>query len=216
VTLSQYWQNQNFQIFLVIAGLFLVSYAVGLLWNKRLREIYLTYLRYALREHCSKLKIRSVGSTGYVLNCTATQSPWRDVEISVLLQPREIVLFWLANALLGRGDRLAIRANRRQSPGYNLALTAKGQKPAALLSEKRWLPAGEVDGLLVYITADGDKGYLAEWGAFRLAARPALQQLVVQQQKVHLRALLWANKLSPEQLGHVVQVFLTGEVQPPV
>ncbi len=214
MTLSQYWQNQNFRIFLVIAVLFLISYVVGLLWNKRLREIHLTYLRYALGDYCHKLKIQSVGSTGYALHCMAKDSPWRDVEISILLQPREIVLFWITNALLGRGDRLAIRANRRQSPGYNLALTAKGQKPATLLSERPWLPAGEVGGLSVYVTTEDDAKHLSEWDAFRQAARPALQQLVVQQQKVHLRVLLWANRLSPDQLGKVVRIFLAGSEPP--
>ncbi len=207
MTINQYWQNPNFRLFSVIAVLFLITFAIGTARNKRLQQVYFTYLHHALEPFSKKLRVGKVGSSGYVV-VAKLAPPWYEIELTILLQPRDIALFWLANIFWGRGDRFIIRANRVQSPGYNLAFTAKGQQPASLVSKKPWLRVGEIEGYTLYVTEEKEKAFADRWRPFLNVVHSSLWQLVVQQQKEHIRALLWANKLPLEKWQDLISALL--------
>lgn len=137
----------------VLAIVVLVWYFFGYRLNRR-RAIEIAQI---VREHLpvmgEKPTLRWYGVSGFFVTVEEPAEPFRNVSLSVLLEPREVVLLWLWRRLVGQVDRVLVRAEYRHAP--QVSRTLKGEyegltgiellkldpaKPHLLLSV--WIPRG--------------------------------------------------------------------------
>jgi hypothetical protein len=132
---------------------------VGWQMNRKCGEQLLEWVLQGLRSLGNQITVSRLGTSGFQVNAGKTQSPFKTIEATILLQPREILLFWILNLLRGRGDYLVFKATLRAWPRGEVEVMRTGHLSRGVLEgldEKAWTRQEMAGGLV--IACRGEKG----------------------------------------------------------
>lgn len=97
-------------------------FAVGLLFNLRRGNAVLRWLQAGLPLLGEKTTFRWLGSSVAQMEIARPKSPFRSVNLMIVLAPRDVPWFWLLAALRGRRDILVFRAQLAGTPTLDFEL----------------------------------------------------------------------------------------------
>ncbi|MFQ6058194.1 MAG: hypothetical protein ACE5MB_04840 [Anaerolineae bacterium] len=113
-------------------------YFVGRQLNRGRGEKLLRWVREGLPVLGEESSVRWLGHSGFQVQVEGTKPPFRRLGLTILLEPREMLLLWLFNRLRGRRDILVLRGNLRSRPKAELELVkARSRLGRRILSELR-------------------------------------------------------------------------------
>jgi hypothetical protein len=127
--------------------------------NRRRGEQLLGWVLQGLRSLGDQITVSRLGTSGFQVNAEKVPAPFKKIEATILLQPREILLFWLFNLLRGRADQLVFEATLRVWPGSEIEVMKTGRLSRGVLEEldeKAWTCQETAGGLVMAYR--GEKG----------------------------------------------------------
>ncbi len=101
---------------LVVAGVFIVWYFAGSVFNKRLARRIANEMRDSLIPLGGTAKVQTYGTTAFRMTTQNAQPPYRDVSVVVTLQPREMPINWALAHAQGRRDVAVVELSLRRTP----------------------------------------------------------------------------------------------------
>jgi hypothetical protein len=153
--------NANgFGLFVIGVAFFLGWYAVGTQLNVRRGNAILKWLQDGLTLIGEKTTMRWLGSSAVELKVQNAKAPFRQVELFVVLEPRDGPLLWWFFRARGRRDFLIVRGHLNEMPEIEAeAIDPKAWSTRGVVQEmaiKRWKPAPVAEGssLVAYSEAD--------------------------------------------------------------
>jgi hypothetical protein len=146
-------------------------YGAGYLFNRRHGQRLYHWLRPGLDALGSGWQTTWLGSpsSGVRLAATEAASPFQHLEIILLLENREIVLFWLLDRLRGRRDWLIFKATLDQArPGEVEAIPARSRLAQGLRqqTEQPWKWREGPHGLAIAYRGAGAQQQVARLGSW--------------------------------------------------
>jgi len=147
------------QAVIAFCALLVVWYVVGWQMNRRRGEQLLGWVLQGLRSLGDQITVSRLGTSGFQVNAEKVQTPFKKMEATILLQPREILLFWIFNLLRGRADQLVFKATLRVWPGGEIEVIKKGRLTRRMLGDldgKAWTRQEMASGLVMAYR--GNKG----------------------------------------------------------
>ena len=114
-------------------------YGGGHLYNRRRGQHLFRWLEAGLGVLGGKVESGWIGSpaAGARINIVQAESPFRRLELTLLLESREILPLWLLDRLRGRKDRLIIRATLRSPRRGQIEIGSAGRR-AARRQQEPW------------------------------------------------------------------------------
>ena len=85
--------------FCILLGIWFV---VGWQMNRRHGRRLLEWILQGLRAFGGQITVSRLGTSGFQVNVKKARAPFKRIEATILLEPREILLLWIFN-LLGQG-----------------------------------------------------------------------------------------------------------------
>jgi hypothetical protein len=143
----------------IILSIALVAwYFIGAQINRRRISRLLTWLKEGLRILGGETTIRWLGTSGFQVRVKGPKHPFKKMEMTFLLEPREMLLLWLFYLLKGRRDLLVIKSDLRSIPKTEVEILQKRnrmtRKILKALDEKTWV-RGEVKGTNLIVAKKG-------------------------------------------------------------
>jgi hypothetical protein len=127
---------------IAFCALLVVWYVVGWRMNRKRGERLLEWILQGLRALSGdQITVSRLGTSGFQVNVAKAQVPFKTIEATILLEPREILLFWILNLLRGRGDYLVFKATLRAWPRGEIEVVRTGRLSRGVLEEldeKAW------------------------------------------------------------------------------
>lgn len=155
------------------------AFALGSSWNLKRGNEALRWLREALPALGERTTMQWLGTSVVKLTIAKAKKPFKDIEILIVMEPRDVPPFWLHGHLNGRRDTLIFRGRLRETPAFELEVLQPalwtGREALNLLDEKAWTKA-TVDGdspggLVALVNGKGASEHLQAWLA-RLRSLP--------------------------------------------
>jgi hypothetical protein len=155
-------------------------YGAGHLYNRRRGQRLFRWLEAGLGALGGEVESGWIGSpaNGARVNIVHAAAPFRRLELTLLLQNREILPLWLVDHLRGRRDRLIIRATLRSPRRHEIEIGSARRK-AARRRQKPWEWQEGPHGLAIAYQGPGAQQQIA-----------ALETWL-QSYGVHLRRFCW-------------------------
>lgn len=109
----------SLELVLFILGVLVVVgwFAAGTHWNVRKGNNAMRWLQDGLSLVGEKTTLRWLGSSAIQLKIEQAKPPFRNAEVLVVLEPRDVSLLWGLARLRGRRDLFIFRARTRTLPG---------------------------------------------------------------------------------------------------
>lgn len=145
------FDNPGFILFAIAVLLVLGWYAWGTQYNVRRGNDALKWLQQGLPVVGAKTTFRWLGSSVVELKLAQAGDPFRTFEVLIVLEPRDIPIFWLLGRMDGRRDLIIMRSQLVRAPKFDLE--ARGSEAWKATSAKRdasgkWLALAQgVNGL---------------------------------------------------------------------
>lgn len=114
-------------------------YGAGYFYNRRRGQRLFRWLKAGLGVLSGEVESGWIGSSaaGARVNVTHAAAPFRRLELTLLLENREVLPLWLVDHLRGRRDRLIIRATLR-SPRRSEIEIGSARRKAARRRQEPW------------------------------------------------------------------------------
>ncbi len=148
------------QAVIAFGVLLIIWYVVGWQMNRRRGGRLLEWIIQGLRAFGGQITVSRLGTSGFQVSVRKAQTPFKRVETTILLQPREILLLWIFNLLRGRTDYLVFKGTLRASPRGGVEVIKKRERLTRRvlkgLDEKTWTRQETAGGLV--IACRGEKG----------------------------------------------------------
>ena len=134
----------NISIYVTVAVVVVGWFAIGTQVNLHKGNKALKWLQDGLRVLGDKTSLRWLGSAAVELRIQDAKAPFRQAEVVVVLEPRDVPFTWLYYRLRGRRDLLIIRGQLRATPAFEFealdpnAWSAHGVE--AKLRFRNWSP----------------------------------------------------------------------------
>jgi hypothetical protein len=135
--------------FSVVLGIWFV---IGWQMNRRHGRRLLEWIIRGLRATGGQITASRLGLSGFQVNVHDAQAPFKSIETTVLLEPREVLLLWILNYLRGGADYFVLNGTLRASPRGEVEVVKKEgrlAKPLQALDEKTWTSQETGTGLIV-------------------------------------------------------------------
>jgi len=130
-----------------------IWYVVGWQMNRKRGRHLLEWVLQGLRPFGGQITVSRLGTSGFQVNVRKPQLPFKRIETTILLEPREILLLWILNLLRGRADSLVLKGTLRASPRGEVEVVKKKGRLARRvlkgLDEKAWTRQETAGGLLI-------------------------------------------------------------------
>ncbi|MGE5319351.1 MAG: hypothetical protein ACM3KD_04150 [Hyphomicrobiaceae bacterium] len=110
----------NLALFILVVVFVVGWFAVGTQYNVRKGEDALRWLQQGLPQIGGKTTLRWLGSSVVELKIQQAKAPFRDAEVLIVLEPRDVALLWAIARLRGRRDLLIIRGALQRAPRVEL------------------------------------------------------------------------------------------------
>jgi hypothetical protein len=104
------------QVVIALCLLLTVWYVVGWRLNRTRGGHLLEWIVRGLRASGDQITVSRLGMSGFQVNVRRARAPFKTIEATIILQPREILLLWILNLLRGRSDYLVLKSTLRGSP----------------------------------------------------------------------------------------------------
>jgi len=123
---------------LLIAAIIIVLgwFALGLTWNLSKGNAMLRWMQAGLPQLGERTTMRWLGSSAVELVIGKARSPFKQVTLLVVMEPRDIPWFWVLARLHRRRDMLIVRAQLQTAPPYEFDLIAPNAWDETKLSGK--------------------------------------------------------------------------------
>jgi hypothetical protein len=148
------------QVVIAFCALLVVWYIVGWQMNRRHGGRLLGWVLQGLRAFGDQITVGRLGLSGFQVNVKKAQVPFKRIETTILLQPREILLLWIFNLLRRRTDYLVFKGTLRASPRGEVEVIKKRGRLAGRvlkgLNEGTWTRQETAGGLVM--ACRGEKG----------------------------------------------------------
>ncbi|MBM4465891.1 MAG: hypothetical protein FJ014_10120 [Chloroflexi bacterium] len=147
------------QAVIAFCALLAVWYVVGWQMNRKRGERLLEWIVHGLRPLGDQITVSRLGTSGFQVNMGKALPPFKKIEATILLEPREVLLFWIFNLLRGRADSLVFKGALRTSPQGEVEVMKKGRLAKQVLgrlSEGNWTHQETASDLM--IACRGKKG----------------------------------------------------------
>jgi hypothetical protein len=105
-------------ILLLIA--FMLWFALGTQHNIRKGNSILTWLQAGLPQLGRRTALRWLGSSAVRLNIVDPKAPFREAEVVVVLEPRDVGFLWAWARSRNRRDFIILRGELKRSPAYEV------------------------------------------------------------------------------------------------
>lgn len=169
-----------------LAVVFLVGwFAAGMFANVRKGNRVARWLQEGLPVAGEKTTLRWLGSSGVELKIQNPRKPFKNVEVFILLEPRDIPLLWGYFHARGRRDVLIVRCHSSVSPRCELeaagrhAWSARGTQLEKV--RKEWAPLASPAGAQLTAFFDGQSQVAEHVLALALDSGLPLVRLAVHQ-----------------------------------
>jgi len=178
------------QVVIAFCALLVVWYVVGWQVNRRRGERLLAWVLQGLRALGDQTTVSRLGTSGFQVNVGKAQAPFKNMEATILLQPREIFLLWLLDLLRGRTDHLVFKGTLRAAPrGEVEVMKKRGRLSGRVLEglgEEAWTRQEIAGGLVV--ACRGEKGQRQAEAISHLVEglSPRLLRLSISKKESHL------------------------------
>jgi hypothetical protein len=141
------------QAVIAFCALLVIWYIVGWQMNRRHGRRLLEWILQGLRVFGGQITVSRLGTSGFQVNVRKAQTPFKRIEATILLQPREILLVWIFNLLQGRADYLVFKSTLRASPRGEVEVVEKRGRLARRvlkgLHERAWTRQETAGGLVI-------------------------------------------------------------------
>ena len=133
---------------LAIALLVLVMlwFAFGTQRNVARGNALLRWLQAGLPLLGKRASLRWLGSSAVILGISDPEEPFREAEVLVVLEPRDLPWLWVFSRRRGRRDFIIVRGSFRRAPRFELEAGDRrgwtGEDHSDRLSEGRWTDLG--------------------------------------------------------------------------
>jgi hypothetical protein len=149
------------QVVIAFCALLVVWYIVGRQMNQRRGRRLLEWILQGLRAlGGDQITVSRLGTSGFQINVVKVQAPFKRIEGTILLEPRENLVFWIFNVLRGRADYLILKGTLRASPRGEVEVIKKrgglARQVFGDLNGKGWTRQETASGLV--IACRGNKG----------------------------------------------------------
>jgi len=178
------------QVVIAFCALLVVWYVVGWQVNRRRGERLLAWVLQGLRALGDQTTVSRLGTSGFQVNVGKAQAPFKNMEATILLQPREIFLLWLLDLLRGRTDHLVFKGTLRAAPRGEVEVMKKRGRLSGRglerLDEEAWARQETGGGLVV--ACRGEKGQRQAEAISHLVEglSPRLLRLSISKKESHL------------------------------
>ena len=129
---------------LLIAAIIIVLgwFALGLTWNLRKGNALLRWMQAGLPQLGERTTMRWLGSSAVEMVIGKARSPFKQVTLLTVMEPRDIPWLWLISYFQHRRDVLIVRAQLQTAPMYEFDLIAPDAwnetKQAGQLEARQW------------------------------------------------------------------------------
>jgi hypothetical protein len=147
------------QAVIAFCVLLAVWYVVGWQVNRRRGMCLLEWIVQGLRALGDQITVSRLGTSGFQVHVGKVQPPFKKIEVTILLEPREILLFWLFNLLRGKADSLVFKGTLRAWPQGEIEVMKRsrlGKQVLKGLDEETWTCQETASGLVM--ACRGQKG----------------------------------------------------------
>jgi hypothetical protein len=121
-------------ILFVLVAIILGWFAVGVIWNIRRGNAVLKWMQTGLPRLGEKTTLRWLGSSAVELALAKARPPFRRVELVLVLEPRDVLWFWVLARWQGRRDMLIVRGQLLNAPPFEYDLLAPQSWSAHMLA----------------------------------------------------------------------------------
>ncbi|MBI4673371.1 MAG: hypothetical protein HY741_17100 [Chloroflexi bacterium] len=113
------FDNPGFILFVLAVLVVLGSFAWGTQYNVRRGNNALKWLQQGLSVIGEKTTLRWLGSSVVELKLAKAQAPFRTFDVTIVLEPRDIPIFWALGRLDGRRDLMILRSQLVAAPRFD-------------------------------------------------------------------------------------------------
>lgn len=142
------YQPWVFALLIVVMGWF----GAGILTNIRRGNAVLKWMQAGLPRVGEKTTLRWLGSSVVEMGIAKAKSPFRRVDLVLVLEPRDVPWFWLMARAQGRRDLLILRGQLHAAPRWEYDVVAPsswtGRTAMGRAERERW-ETSDLDGMRV-------------------------------------------------------------------
>jgi len=144
----------RYQPWLILAlALVMGWFAVGVIWNIRRGNAVLRWIQGGLPRLGEKTTLRWLGTSVVELSIQKAKAPFRQVQVMLVMTPRDVPWLWLMAAWRGRKDLLIVRGQLQSAPRLEYEVASPqswtGQRSIAEARSRRW--GEQVEGDHVFL-----------------------------------------------------------------
>jgi hypothetical protein len=168
-------------------------FTLGTQRNIRRGNEILRWLQEGLPLLGKRTTMRWLGSSAVVLRIPEAREPFREAEVVVALQPRDVPLLWAASRRRGRRDFLVLRGTLRTAPRFEMEAGDSrgwtGEDRLKRLDSEEWREAGWQDEhVRAFTSSDADPSAArGAWDALTEASG-GVWRLSIRREHPHLEA----------------------------
>lgn len=118
--MDQLTQSILIAVVIIVMGWF----AFGIVRNIRRGNAVLRWMQAGLPKLGERTTVRWLGSSAVDLNLAKAKPPFRQVQLLIVLEPRDVPWFWVIAHARGRRDMLIVRGQLPAPPQYEFDLFA--------------------------------------------------------------------------------------------
>ncbi len=154
------------QIVIALTILVVIWYIAGSWMNRRRASYLLGWIKKGVQELGGEATWRAMGTSGFQVSVRGAKHPFKRIEMVILLEPREVLLFWLFNRLRGHRDMMVLKADLRTIPRAEVEVMPKRagitKKFLKAIEGKAWAREGIGDTNLMVLRKGKGVTELAE------------------------------------------------------
>lgn len=190
--------NTGTIIVIALSFFLFLWYIGGHLYNRQRGRYLFRWLEEGLKVLGEEYQWGWLGSpaSGARILVPQAHPPFRRMEITLLLENREIPILWLADLLQKKRDAIIIKATLRSSESREIQVGPPNElRSAAILS---WNREKGPHGLMVAYRGSGPPSQMAKLTPWLTRYGPHLRRFVLQREDPHLAVWLNLTGLVPE------------------
>ncbi len=200
-------------IAILIVAVFMAWFAVGVQWNIRKGNMLLRWLQGGLPLLGKRTTLRWLGSSVVELKITQPTEPFLNVEVMIVLEPRDVGALWGWGRLHGRRDFLIMRARLEQPPRFEVEVgdgrgwTGRDALRQLALSEWRQADWGDANLQVAYSGGRASEQAQRLWTAFQNTCG-GIWRLSIRRSTPHIEVHLLPPDISSIRAERLFQTFL--------
>ncbi|OGO47006.1 MAG: hypothetical protein A2W34_08415 [Chloroflexi bacterium RBG_16_64_32] len=138
---------------LVLVLLVMGWFAAGVIWNIRRGNAILRWMQAGLPRLGEKTTLRWLGTSVVELTINRAKAPFRQVQVLLVMTPRDVPWLWLLASWRGRKDTLIVRGQLHSAPRLEYEVASPGswtgRRAIAEARDRRW--GEQVDGQHLFL-----------------------------------------------------------------